>query len=531
MRQLLVVKELLSQGKSVRITVRGNSMRPHLVHERDYVLLQPAKTVKVGDIALAEVSPLHFVLHRVVRIDGERVTMRGDGNPVGTELCTLSDICGTVAGFIRKGRDVTESPSTVGYRLYSWLWMHTLPLRRYMLAAHNLFFHSCKDLNRLTPRTCETEAFLSLLRSTLWENTGDVEAIFAATDKPRWEVIWNLASEQKMLGHIADAVRRLPVELQPTGELSERIAKARFSRMMMLQHKQLNEGVLKAFACLQKNGLSPFLLKGQGNAARYPIPQLRQCGDIDIYIGQKDYERAKECFRELVGSENFEKSHEGLYHISFMLGANDIELHREIGICYNVLSVQKYRSFARKWLTKERADMVRIAGEDIRVPGRLFNVVYVYQHAWYHFVREGVGIRQLCDWTMLLHDAYGKIDVSELGRELKSMHMLHGWQLFGYIAVNYLGLPEPEMPFYNAAKEKQAKDVWTKVLDGGNFGQERVRNMSDYRNGLKKSILLFAQSMVYYLSMIRLTHGDSLGALFLCICVRIKHVFIRIFKR
>lgn len=146
MKQLLIVKDLLMQRKSVRITVRGNSMRPHLVHERDHVLLKKPDVVHVGDIAFAEISPDHFVLHRVIQINGNHVTLRGDGNVVGTEQCSLSNICGVVTGFIRKGRTEPESINTLCYRLYTCFWMHSLPFRRYLLKLHDILFHSVKDL-------------------------------------------------------------------------------------------------------------------------------------------------------------------------------------------------------------------------------------------------------------------------------------------------------------------------------------------------------------------------------------------------
>ena len=148
MKQLLVVKDLLSQGKTVKILVRGNSMRPYLVHKRDYVLLHHSPTVQVGDVALAEISPSHFVLHRIVKLSGNEVTLRGDGNVFGTEQCKLSDICGIAIKFYRKGREKAESASSFRFRCYSWFWMNTRPLRRYILFLHRIFFHSYKDLTQ-----------------------------------------------------------------------------------------------------------------------------------------------------------------------------------------------------------------------------------------------------------------------------------------------------------------------------------------------------------------------------------------------
>lgn len=146
MKQLDVVVSLIREGKVVKIPVRGNSMRPYLVHERDFVILQQSDDLKVGDSVLAEVSPAHYVLHRIVAISGQHLTLRGDGN-FATERCDKKDVCGKAVAFQRKGRQRQESLDSLSYRVYSWFWMNTLPLRRYLLFAHHLIFRSRKELH------------------------------------------------------------------------------------------------------------------------------------------------------------------------------------------------------------------------------------------------------------------------------------------------------------------------------------------------------------------------------------------------
>lgn len=145
MRQLDIIVVKLEEGCTIKIMVRGNSMRVYLVHERDYVILQKPESIKVGDVILAEVSPKHYVLHRAVKIDGENITLRGDGN-LSAEYCKLSDVKGKAIAFERKGRKIQESVDSLKFRMYSWFWMHTLPLRRYLLYAHHLVFRSRKEL-------------------------------------------------------------------------------------------------------------------------------------------------------------------------------------------------------------------------------------------------------------------------------------------------------------------------------------------------------------------------------------------------
>ena len=96
------VVRLLNEGHTVTLRLRGYSMRPFLEDGRDKALLTKPSVVKVGDPVLAEISKGRYVLHRVVAIDNNKVTLRGDGN-LGIEKCTINDIKGAVIGFYRKG--------------------------------------------------------------------------------------------------------------------------------------------------------------------------------------------------------------------------------------------------------------------------------------------------------------------------------------------------------------------------------------------------------------------------------------------
>ena len=98
--------ELLAEGKDVCFTPTGVSMRPFIEGGRDSVTLRKLPQVRVGDIVLAAInhqsqitnhkSPKAFVLHRVIAVDGEHVTLQGDGNLSGTEQCATADVLGTV---------------------------------------------------------------------------------------------------------------------------------------------------------------------------------------------------------------------------------------------------------------------------------------------------------------------------------------------------------------------------------------------------------------------------------------------------
>ena len=128
------ISRLLNEGKEVRFTPSGVSMRPYIEGDRDSVILAKLNRLpKVGDILLAQVQTLcgrqTYVLHRLIRIEGEVYVLQGDGNLSGEERCPYGDILGTVIRI--------ENPQ--GRRKIltrGRLWFYLRPLRKYLLKIY-----------------------------------------------------------------------------------------------------------------------------------------------------------------------------------------------------------------------------------------------------------------------------------------------------------------------------------------------------------------------------------------------------------
>jgi len=125
---------LLSEGKEVRFTPAGVSMRPFIEGDKDSVILASLnRAPRRGDILLAQVQTFcgrtTYVLHRLIRIEGEQLILMGDGNLAGTEVCSRGDVIGVVTRI--------ESPKgrckmlTRGY-----LWYILRPVRKWLLKIY-----------------------------------------------------------------------------------------------------------------------------------------------------------------------------------------------------------------------------------------------------------------------------------------------------------------------------------------------------------------------------------------------------------
>lgn len=95
-------ERLIKLGHMVEFAPKGVSMRPFIEGERDKVILAKCPEVKVGIVVLAKINDT-YVLHRVYKINGKKIILRGDGNLVGYEVCKESDIIGRVVQIKKKG--------------------------------------------------------------------------------------------------------------------------------------------------------------------------------------------------------------------------------------------------------------------------------------------------------------------------------------------------------------------------------------------------------------------------------------------
>lgn len=130
---LAQVANYIKEGRSVTLTVRGNSMNPFLADGRDQVTLSPftEEELKPGAVILARESGGRMLLHRIISRQGEVLTMLGDGNVLYTEQTCVSDVIGILTKIIRKGKERACNGRT--WQWYSTLWIKLRPIRKELL--------------------------------------------------------------------------------------------------------------------------------------------------------------------------------------------------------------------------------------------------------------------------------------------------------------------------------------------------------------------------------------------------------------
>lgn len=116
-----VVRDILLEGDNVTITVNGQSMLPFF-RSGSTVTLRPIRKedFKKYAVVFADAGN-HFVIHRIINIEENKVTLLGDGNIYGTESMDKEKVYGVI-----------DCSALHIFFAKIWLWMR--PVRRFPLA-------------------------------------------------------------------------------------------------------------------------------------------------------------------------------------------------------------------------------------------------------------------------------------------------------------------------------------------------------------------------------------------------------------
>ena len=128
---------LVGEGIAVTFPVNGRSMLPFIVGGHESVILEKPRPAQVGDVVLAHIDNVRYVIHRILKIDGENVTLMGDGNLYGVERCRLQDIKATathVVGKDGKRRSLDSKQS----RRRANIWRKLQPVRKWLLLVYRI---------------------------------------------------------------------------------------------------------------------------------------------------------------------------------------------------------------------------------------------------------------------------------------------------------------------------------------------------------------------------------------------------------
>ena len=322
------------------------------------------------------------------------------------------------------------------------------------------------------------EVFFALLRAGLWEQ----KACLSAYEPIDFPAVLELSEEQSVVGLVTAGLEHIVDVKVPKEEALQFIGQA---LQIEQQNKDMNVFLVRLIEKLRREDINAILVKGQGIAQCYEKPLWRCSGDVDLFLDDMNYEKAKKFLIPLAASvdkEDMAAKHLGMT-IFETLGTSDqyradpwvVELH---GSLRGGVSKRQNAVIDSVQEDTFRNGKVRVwngDGMDVFLPAPDNDVIFIFNHFVDHFYRGGLGVRQICDWCRLLWTYRDTIDRELLEERLRKMGFLSEWKTFAALAVDYLGMPVEPMPLYNGSRQwsRKARRTVSFILEFGNFGHNR----------------------------------------------------------
>ena len=234
-------------------------------------------------------------------------------------------------------------------------------------------------------------ALLALLRGCLWERRVEPLSLFPLSHTS-WEELYRLARQQTVTGVTFRGLYYLPEDMLPPEPLLMRWTAE--TDAIERRNRKMNRALTSLLSLMAQNGLHPVLQKGQGLAALYTNPFLRECGDIDLFFpGPGEFEAASRCVEK--------------QDIRMVRKADGCLLYSWQGIPveHHIRLLDLYHPHHRIKKTKQiwefrRMPLSAASDLEVTVPAPSLNLLLQYAHILKHALGRGIGLRQLCDLAL-----------------------------------------------------------------------------------------------------------------------------------
>lgn len=246
-----------------------------------------------------------------------------------------------------------------------------------------------------------------------------------------WPAIFTLANQQKLLPILFEAVRKTPA----AAENAALFAAVKQQVIAQVLHQTMRASEFAdLYHKLRAAGLHPVVVKGQLCSRLYPLKDHRISADDDLLIPDGEF---LACHEQLLANglttDTPADELASADEVPYTKGGSPlyIELHRHL-----FDSAEDAHDELNHFFTD--INPVEMDGFLAMPPHE--HLLYLLLHAYKHFVRSGIGLRQFCDIGLWARAYHGEIDWQRLHEQCESVHAATFAAAAFRIARDYLGI-------------------------------------------------------------------------------------------
>ena len=293
-----------------------------------------------------------------------------------------------------------------------------------LLAARAIEKHKERAWHTNMTLTATERQFLHIAKAAV--SGGELPA-----ENVDWPAVFALAGQQKLLPIVFEAVRKSPA----AAENAALFAAVKQQVIAQVLHQTVRASEFAAlYQTLRAAGLHPVVVKGQLCSRLYPLKDHRISADDDILIPDGEFFA---CHEQLLANglttdtpaDELTTADE----VPYTKGGSPlyIELHQHLFDSSEDAHDELNRFFAD-------LKPAEINGLLAMPPHE--HLLYLILHAYKHFVRSGIGVRQFCDIGLWARAYHAEIDWQRLHDQCASVHAATFAAAAFCIARDYLGI-------------------------------------------------------------------------------------------
>lgn len=275
--------------------------------------------------------------------------------------------------------------------------------------------------------------FLELVKAGLWGNENPNIRIDGTTD---WQEVYRLATEQSVHGLVLAGLEHSDVKppkmllLQWMGEVLQ----------IEQRNKTMNQFVAELVEKMRAADIYAILVKGQGAAQCYEKPLWRPSGDVDLLLSEVNYKKAKELLLPLSSSNKNEERYS--QHLGMSIGQWYVEIHGSLRTGLSARVDKEVDAAQESVFIGGNVRSWDNNGTLVFLPAPTEDVFLVFTHFIKHFYKEGMSLRQVCDWCRLLWTYRESLNYGKLELWIYKAGLMKEWKTFYNLASRYLGMPD-----------------------------------------------------------------------------------------
>lgn len=331
-----------------------------------------------------------------------------------------------------------------------------------------------------------------------------------------WEAVRMLARRQGVLSVALDGLNAMSLkgcrvtlfEPQNRPERIEWLKSIGAAEAVYERHKKNIESLSNA---LRERGADMLLLKGYVLSQCYPVPEHRQCGDIDIYLFGKS-----DICDMMVREAGVKLDDSGPHHSVFRYNGDLVENH------YVILDQDSHKSnrIVNEMISGYLDDCrpVRVGDGHVLMLPPDAQALHLIRHIGQHFAVENITLRHVMDWAFFVRSFGGEVDWKSVYADCDTLHCRSILDCLNSICSDVLGFEGEH--FHSGTvpdklRDRVLSEIFSSEFSGKSSGKENFLSFAMFKT---RRILTnrWKYSMVY---------KESLAASYVNLTInRLKHI-------